>query len=164
MQSHLKKGRIALWKDESIWKGVHCHGSLVKEEPPRRPVARPLRAFWLRAPCIIRLWVWAFPLPCISVLVPFTRSFLLRFGCFKLISPDAATYPICLNSTFQILSYKKKLIKIWLSLKVHYRKERANHENSSFLVLNAIPSHSEWVGWLSQLYIHLQPGLMWVSP
>lgn len=48
IQSHLKKGEKwkALWKDESICKGAHCHGSLVKEESQRQPVAGPIRALW----------------------------------------------------------------------------------------------------------------------
>lgn len=48
IQSHLKKGEKwkALWKDKSICKGVHCHGSLVKEESQRQPVVGPIRALW----------------------------------------------------------------------------------------------------------------------
>lgn len=46
-----KRERIALGKDESIRKGVHCHGSTVKEEPQRQRVAGPTLG---QAPSIIR--------------------------------------------------------------------------------------------------------------
>lgn len=44
----LKRRRTALWKEQSIQRGVHCYGNLLKEESQRQPVAVPISALWWR--------------------------------------------------------------------------------------------------------------------
>lgn len=68
------------------------------------------------------------------------------------------------KSYFSESALQNNWIEIWLSLKVHYSKGRANHMNSTILVLSVITSHSEWLGWRFKLYISLKSGLMWVFP